>query len=526
MSKKQASSTTQSSLKRKSHSPAISKLLLFFTVTLSGGAVMILELLGTRIIAPYYGTSLYVWSSLISVTMIALALGYYLGGFLADHHPKLRLAHVFMLAALATVMIPFLSGPVMQLTNPLGIRGGAFVSALLLFTIPLTALAMAGPFVIKLATQDLQGVGTAAGSVYAVSTLGSVIATLLLGFYLLPVLGTRAIIFSVSLILLALAFLLMSRDKKGFTSPASGLPLLVTAISVGILTANGYAKADQLRHGFKVIHEEESVYGWVRVVDDQKHNVRLLLSDSSVLSAISLANGQTLLGYQTIIGLLPLFRPAAHDGLLIGLGGGHIALDLKSKGLVVDTIEIDPAIADASLKYFNFKPTGDFIVGDARYETKKLNKRYDFIIHDCFTGGSEPTHLLTIEMLRQLRGLLSTQGILALNYVGFTKGEGTEAVASVYKTLKEVLPNIRVFITDKSEFTDFIFLASNQAITLNAENPDQRIQWLLDHEYALSDSGGIVISDNFNPMESMQVRKSETYRKVFMERITPELLLL
>lgn len=522
MPKKPSYRTAQSSLKR----PALSKLLLFFTVTLSGGAVMILELLGTRIIAPYYGVSLYVWSSLISVTMIALALGYYWGGYLADRYPKLRLAHIFMLAALATVLIPFLSGPVMQLTNPLGIRGGAFVSALLLFTVPLTALAMVGPFVIKLATEDLQGVGTAVGSVYAVSTLGSVLATLMLGFYLLPVLGTRAIIFSVSLIVLALAFLLMVRDKQGFTSPASGLPLVLSAVLVGILTANGHAKVAQLSQGFKVIHQEESVYGWVRVVDDQKHGVRLLLSDASVLSAMSLTSGHTMLGYQTIIGLLPLFLPAAHDALLIGLGGGHIALDLKAKGLNVDTIEIDPAVAEASLNYFNFKPTGDFIVGDARYETKKLTKHYDFIIHDCFTGGSEPTHLLTVEMLTQLRGLLSEQGILALNYVGFTKGAGTEAVASVYKTLKEVLPNVQVFITEKAEFTDFIFLASNQPVTLDRNNPDQRVQWLLDHEYALSDSGGIVITDNFNPMESMQVRKAETYRKVFMERITPELLLL
>lgn len=458
--------------------------------------------------------------------MIALAVGYYWGGYLADRYRQIRLAHIFMMAALATVLIPLLSGPVMQLANPLGIRGGAFVSSLLLFTVPLTALAMVGPFVIKLAAQDLQGIGTAAGSVYAISTLGSVLATVLLGFYLLPVFGTRAIIFFVSLMLLALAIFLMLRDKPGFSKPSSGLPLIVGAILVCTVTANGYAKAAQLNKEFKVLHEEESVYGWVRVVDDQRYGVRLLLSDASVLSAMSLNDGRTLLDYQTIVGLLPLVRPAAHNALLIGLGGGHIARDLKSKGLNTDTIEIDPAVAEASLKYFNFKPTGDFIVGDGRYEIKKLHKHYDFIIHDCFTGGSEPTHMLTVEMLSQLRGLLNEQGVLALNYVGFTQGEGTEAVASVYKTLKEVLPNIRVFITEKTEFTDFIFLASNQPVKLDHNNPDPRIQWLLDHEYSLSDSGGIVITDDFNPMESMQVRKAETYRKIFMERVTAELLFL
>lgn len=509
------------------HSPseAFSKLTLFLSVTISGGSVMILELLGTRIIAPFYGASLYVWSALIAVTMIALALGYYLGGFLADRYPRFRLPHVIMLAALATSLLPLLSATVLNWTNPLGMRGGAFASALLLFTVPLTALAMVGPFVIKLATDTLEDVGSVAGSVYAVSTLGSVLATLLLGFFLLPVFGTRGIVFSLSLVLAVLAMALMFRDMKHTASSAS-LPLLVMALVTSLLSVNGYAKPDKMAGNFKVLHEEESIYGWVRVVDDQKNGLRLLLSDASVLSAMSLVTGQTLLGYQTVISLLPFIQSHADNALLIGLGGGHIARDLKSQGLTTDTIEIDPAVADASLKYFNFKATGDFIVGDARYEVKKLNKQYDLIIHDCFTGGSEPTHLLTVEMLNDLRGLLKEQGILALNYVGFTRGEGTQAVASVYKTLKQVLPNVRVFVTEKTEFTDFIFLASLQPVTLARSNPDQRAQWLLDHEYSLSEDTGIVITDDYNPMESLQVRKSETYRKVFMERVPPELLLL
>lgn len=487
---------------------------------------MILELLGTRIIAPYYGVSLYVWSSLIAVTMIALALGYYLGGFFADRFIKFRLAHIFMLASLAIVLIPFIGGHIMQLTNPLGIRGGAFLSALLLFTVPLTTLAMVGPFVIKLATQDLQGVGRIAGSVYAVSTLGSVIATLLLGFYLLPMLGSRSIIFSLSVMLLLLALILMLVDKAGFSQISSGLPLWLVAILVGLLSFNGYAKPHTLVGGFAVQHEEESVYGWVRVVDDLRNDNRLLLSDASVLSAISLKTGKSLLSYQAVLGGLPLFRPDAKSALLIGLGGGHVALDLKSKGLTTDTIEIDPAVAEASLNYFHFKPTGDFIVGDARYEIKKLHNHYDIIIHDCFTGGSEPTHLLTVEMLRELRSLLTPRGVLALNYVGFTEGEGVAAVASVYKTLRAVLPNVSVFITEKEEFTDFIFLASEQLVALDRADSDPRVQWLLDHQYVIDDTDGILISDDFNPMESMQVRKSEAYRRIFMERIAPELLVL
>lgn len=506
--------------------PNLSKAVLLFTVTLSGGAVMILELLGTRIIAPFYGASLYVWSAQIAVTMIALALGYYLGGFLVDRYPKLRLAHVIMLAALATSLIPFISGTVLTVTNPLGMRLGAFTSAFLLFGLPLTTLAMVGPFVIKLATDTLDDVGSTVGSVYAISTVGSVLATLLLGFLLLPAFGTRAIVFALGLLLMVMAIGLMLRDRRGFARVSSTLPVVIVAMITGLLSINGYAKPQNSGRDFKVLHAEESIYGWVRIVDHQRDGYRLLLSDASVLSAMSLADGKTLLGYQTIIGTLPVLRPQASDALVIGLGGGHIARDLKSKGLTTDTIEIDPVVADASLKYFNFTPTGEFIVGDARYEVKKLNKKYDFIIHDCFTGGSEPTHLLTIEMLRDLRGLLKQDGILALNYVGFTRGEGTQAVASVYKTLNQVLPNVRVFATEKTEMTDFIFLASNQTMELDVNSRDQRTQWLIDHQYALSEEGGIVISDDYNPMESLQVRKAEHYREVFLKRVSAELLFL
>lgn len=508
---------------------AISTIALFVLVTLSGGAVMILELLGTRIIAPFYGVSLYVWTALISVTMIALAIGYYLGGYLSDRFPALRLAHILALASVTTALIPFLSGPVMIWTNPLGIRGGAFVSALLLFTLPLTSLAMVGPYVIKMATRDLRGVGRAVGSVYAVSTVGSVIGTLLLAFYLLPAFGTRAIVFCLSLALLVVVVGLLVFDRSAPSTGGATFSVVLVAALTCTLAANGYAKTVKSVGGFNVLHEQESIYGWVRVVDDERKGFRLLLSDSSVLSAVEKARGHSLLGYQVILGLVPpLFRPEASQALLIGLGGGHVARDLKAKGLATDTIEIDPVVADAAKNYFNFQPTGEFLVGDARYEVKKLKKRYDFIIHDCFTGGSEPTHMLTVEMLSGLKAMLNEQGILALNYVGFTQGEGANAVTSVYKTLATLFPHIRVFTTEKGEFTDFIFLASSGGIEFDRDKPElaRPIQWLSEHEYAMTDAGGIVISDDYNPMESMQVRKAESYRKIFMERIAPELLVL
>lgn len=488
---------------------------------------MILELLGTRIIAPFYGVSLFVWSALITVTMIALAVGYYLGGFCADRFEKLRLSHIAMFAALTTAIIPFVSGPILMVTNPLGLRAGAFVSALILFGLPLVALAMFGPYIIKMSTRDLQGVGRVAGSVYAVSTMGSVVGTALLGFYLLPAFGTRSIILGLCIGLVFLSLLLVLRDKVVLGRLVGGVPLLLVMLLSSVLTVNGFAKNATSVPGFKVQHEEESMYGWVRVVDDLTHGYRLLLSDASVLSAVELKSGHSLLSYQWVLGGLQQFRPQASKALLIGLGGGHVARELKSKGVATDTIEIDPAVAQAALDYFQFSPTGKFLVGDARYEIRQLDKGYDFIIHDCFTGGSEPTHLLTVEMLSQLKSLLSDSGVLALNYVGFTNGEGAEAVRSVYKTLHSILPNIRVFVTEKDEFTDFIFLASNNPLSLDEGSQEFRVRWLLEHEYVFNNlEGALVVSDDYNPIESMQLRKAERYRDVFINRVAPELLII
>jgi predicted membrane-bound spermidine synthase len=326
---------------------------LYAIVSITGAAVMILELLGTRIIGPFYGVSLYVWSSLIAVTLIALALGYFLGGFLADRYPAIRLAHVIAISALTTLAIPFLSGPILRATDSMGLRVGAFTSALVLFTLPLTALAMVGPYVIKRATRDLSGVGTASGTVYAISTVGSVAGTLLLGFYLLPQFGTQSIIFSLSLILTGLAIVVAWHERGRSTGLLSIWPPVTISLFVGIGAATGFTAQAKSVEGFTVQSEAESLYGWVRVVDDDRRGYRLLLSDASVISAVDLKQNRSLLGYQEVLSLLPAIYPNAARALLIGLGGGHVARDLKAQGVMTDTIEIDPAVAEAARRWFH-----------------------------------------------------------------------------------------------------------------------------------------------------------------------------
>jgi spermidine synthase len=502
---------------------------LYLTVFLTGASVMVIELLGTRMIAPFYGASLYVWSSLISVTMMALAIGYFVGGRWADRARRSGLSLIVALAAVLTLLIPWLTRPVLLATDPLGLRLGALASALVLFMPSLTMLGMVGPFAIKLATSRLDGVGSSAGSIYAVSTLGSVAGTLFLGFYLFPLLGSREIFIGTGVFLLLLAVSLSVFEQKRLamnSAIVSSLSLLV--IGLGLLPKIVDAGHFQDRSGkFWMLSEEESLYGWVRVIDQPARNLRMLTSDASMIGAAGISDGGNRLSYQDIVGMIPALRPGMKRALIVGLGAGKMVDVLQGRyGIETDTLEIDPAVAKAASRYFGFHPDGKNIIGDARYEIRHLQGPYDLIIHDCFTGGSEPAHLLTVETLQQLKGLLSEQGILAVNFVSFAEGKDNLALPSVARTIDRVFPHQSLFISEPGkDFNDFIFLAADRPIDLSTDSlfADQA-GWFRDRQFQVDKNRGVLLTDNLNPLEHLQVRKSEQYRSVLVDWFGADLL--
>ena len=226
-----------------------------------------------------------------------------------------------------------------------------------------------------------------------------------------------------------------------------------------------------------------------------------------------------MLSYQKIIAALPQLHPQGRNALLIGLGGGYIAMAFAAQGIATDALELDPEVAKAAQQYFLYEPSGTLRVGDARYEIRRLNQQYDLIVHDFFTGGSVPSHLLSVEMLGDLDRLLKDDGLLALNFVGFTEGPEAAAAAAVYRTLGEVYPHRLALVSLPGEaFNDFVFLASQQPISLDAA-----ADWLAAHEYPMPAEGEL-ITDDFNSLERLQVAKAERYRALLLERMGPMLL--
>jgi len=502
---------------------------IYIIVFLTGASIMVIELLGTRIIAPFYGNSLYVWASLISITMIALALGYFIGGRLSDSALKIRLSLIIAMSALFILLIPLCARPILLLSDPLGLRAGAFFSSFILFTPCLMMLGMIGPFAIKLSTTEISGLGNSVGSIYAVSTVGSVFGTLLLGFFLFTIFGSREILIGLGIGLLFLAFGTAVLERSIYATRVALWPyllvLLIGMASLPKLVSAG--KFEPSNQGFKLRSEQESLYGWVRVIDQYSEDLRLLTSDSSVIGAASISNGLNRLAYQDIVGIIPMLNPSMKKALIIGLGAGHMSGILHDVyGMTVDTLEIDPSVASAAIDFFNHHPSGQNIIGDARYEIRHLTGPYDLIIHDCFTGGTEPVHLLTVEALQQIRSLLSPDGILALNFVAFS-GSDSIALQSVSKTIAEVFPQQKVFISEPGrDFNDFIFLAASNLPEFNEKNMTlSQLSWLSDRIFPLRPTKGTVLTDNFNPLEHMQLAKSEYYRRFVVDWLSPSLLL-
>lgn len=193
-------------------------LLVYGVAFLSGGVLLGLEIVASRILAPYFGNSVYVWGSLISVFLLALSIGYWLGGVLADRRPSLgTLALILVTAAVFILVLPLVYLPVGRFISELDLefRFSVLLISVLFFLVPSVLMGMVSPFAIKLSATALEEIGRTSGRVYAISTLGSISGALAVSFFFIQWLGTRAIVVVLGLILLVLALLCAVWEGKG-----------------------------------------------------------------------------------------------------------------------------------------------------------------------------------------------------------------------------------------------------------------------------------------------------------------------
>lgn len=191
--------------------------LLLLVAFIEGAAVMAVELAGAKMIAPFWGTSLYVWASVLAVTLGGLTIGYYTGGWATTRmQPGRLLFWELLLASVFAALMPLAGMKFMPQTMDMGVRAGSLFSAIVCIGPTLMALGMVSPTIIQLTNDSLQNTGKSSGSVYAVSTLGGIIMTLMTGFYLLPELGIKKTMYLTAglLVLSVLIFLFTTVIKS------------------------------------------------------------------------------------------------------------------------------------------------------------------------------------------------------------------------------------------------------------------------------------------------------------------------
>lgn len=485
---------------------------LYLTVFITGATVLMLEILGTRVIGPYFGNSLYVWSSLISITILSLAVGYFFGGWIADKKPDFKLLYTFILfTGIALLIIPRVDSTVLVFASNFGVQWGSFVATSILFTIPMILLGAVSPFAIKLSTHQLQNVGIRAGGVYAVATVGSFVGAILTGFYLIPSMGIEKIITIFAVLLFVLAGLWFVMSKKF-------APLLILLLAAPFPFISSSYTSTQTED--TIIYKTQSMLGEIKVIDKRIH--RVLLIDGSTQAWAE--RGDVLSSSSSFGQKVPFvyfINPEVKDVLVLGLGSGLLMRDLKEQfGFAVDTVEIDENVVYVAREFFSFE--GDVYVEDARTFIRNSEKKYDVVLFDIARGDGYSVHNFTQEAFEETKNILNPGGVIAVNFSGHAD---SVKVKSLFKTIDSVFENVFVF-TDKEEgiIARKLFFATDhevnkERITENiftyTERQNLAEVWANAFEnYTIWEmDGGTLVTDDYNPLENYQAASTAAWRK-------------
>lgn len=489
---------------------------LFFTAASTGAAIMIVEILGAKMLAPYLGTSHFVWTAQIGVAMASLAFGYYLGGRWADSGPNLgKLYGAIIAASLYLVAATLGIRQVANLCVDLPLPVGSLLASAFLFFIPLALLAMTGPFLIRVITSQLQGIGGNVGRLSAVSTVGSFIGTGLIGYALIPLLPNTVTMMATAgvLTLISLGYFLVWSDSK---ARAAGASLLVFALgAIGIIESQRSNFS-----GWVEVFRGNSSFGQIQVIDAKLDDRRYYLNDFLTQNTYDREKGQSLsLFTYALHGLGKVYTDRIDSALCIGVGVGIVPMDLVKEGARVDAVEINPAIVPVAEKFFGLEPAKmNLVVGDGRQFLHRTTNRYDVVVLDAFLGDSSPSHLMTKEAFSEMKAVMRPGAVLVINCFGDRTPGKDFFASSLEKTLKSIFAGVRLhetgngnmfFVASPSELAPKRPLDVGAMPTFLAEQMKELLQGV----FETNPLSGIVLTDDFNPVEFHDAPNRERVRR-------------
>ena len=403
----------------------------------AGIGALATEITASRLLAPYFGSSTIVWANLIGIVLAALAVGYWLGGRLADSRPQAALlGFVVLVAALLVAAIPFAAKPFLDLTVEgldtvsAGAVIGSFLAVALLCAPPVVLLGMVSPFAIRLAVVGIETAGAVAGRLYALSTAGSLLGTFLPALVLIPAIGTqRTFLVVAALLAVSSCFLLGARYA-----------IVALALGALVLIPPGTVKG---REG--LIHEETSFQQYIRVKEEPDGRRLLSLNEGIAVHSVwrpdSVLTGGV---WDAFLAIPPLLGRPLERVAILGNAAGTTAraLGVYYPRARIDGVELDPAVSRVGFRYFGMGDNPKLVVhdADARPFLRSTDERYDLIVVDAYHQPYVPFYLATREFFGLVRERLAPGGIVALNVA--TVPDDTRLVRAVGGTLAAEFPQV------------------------------------------------------------------------------------
>jgi spermidine synthase len=454
------------------HTPAVpagsarlsfAALIIYLVAFVTGAIVMSFEMLGSRYLNPYFGSGIYTWASLISTVLAALTVGYFFGGWLADRKPSAPVLGITVLIGSAyLLLLPRFSEGLLDtvLAGIDDVKIGSLVASVAILFFPVTFLGMYSPFAIRLLLKSAQQSGTVSGTVYGISTAGSIVGTLGTTFFLIPSIGSRAITLSLGTAGLIAGLLLIALPHLGArrSGPLSLMMACALLAWAGAASANEKLVDEEIRA--ELLKRKD---GQIARIETEYNDIfitkrRAELTMSFQLKGWDYTESVTNLGdpddlpvrYTRMMTIGVVYPDEPKRMLMIGLGGGSIStyLGRAMPGAAIDTVEIDPGVIGAAKKFFGIRETTRvrYFDGDGRVYLNRNKKLYDLILVDAFHGGYVPFHLLTKEFYTLIKQRLTPTGAAAFNV-----HDGTKLYVSTIKTLAAVFPSVHLFPSGEGE---------------------------------------------------------------------------
>lgn len=462
------------------HNAHVLKKLHVGTAFLEGISVLIIEIAGARALAPFYGSSLKVWTAQITATLLFLAIGYGVGGKLSKKQGIWGLPFVFVVAGAWLMIFPFIREIVLESTSGfLGIAGGSFMSAVILYGPPLLTLGAVSPLLIERQDRLAAGAGSAAGTIFFTNTIGGLVGGWLAALVLIPHISLRLALAATGgvLILIGTAWWLLSNKYKS----VANIVVLAILLPVTLFPIYFMPKlAEDIKvSGFpaKILYAKNSSVGLIQVLDIPAIGIRSLLIDGAVqggesrgLSAYPFTEYQNFLSHR--------FHPRAKSALLLGLGAGILANELVQRGVEVTAVELEPRVGEVARQYFGLPDTVRLFYEDARTYLNRSSERYDIVFLDVFAAENTPWYMMTTEAIQRIRKLLNQDGILVINSLAWLNRESPDVVR-LESALLASFADVRVFVSsygegDKGrEVTNAVLVAGTRLIQTQEPFPNR-----------------------------------------------------